>query len=543
MHIDQFKQTVKFFNKVHNQNSNPIELWSANTVTNLPRIHKKDSIWKYENMLRGDKEKAVILIGASPSVKRDVELLKTLDDKFITIAANSVLKFLLSKGVKPDYVIALDGDPTNLVGHLDCDNKDLTLITSNATAPEAVDIWKGKVIWTPYYSIHKELKPKVRKKLGRTIPCGGNSLTAAAVLAYQVFDARMLILMGSEGCFDDRYYVDKESCWEKDETMRFRAIDSKGRQRYTNIPLNLYIQWFEKMAIDLPMVTMIDTSWGLLGTEKNSRIATMELAELIPRVKDAFVKAEAAKTDWRVREQIRYNAAYRTGHYLAKNGQMIWEQVFDLYDLSKIRTVLDVGCGLGTGVAMCRNEGIEAYGIDIAEPAAKYWDMANITKFCKVASADQIPFPDSMFDFVVCTEVMEHIPEEGVLDVLREIYRVGSNVFLFTVALKPARYKMPHDDSEPHICIKGVEWWTEKMVEAGFVCGQPSLAQSQSSFTILLMKGKEDGSKLSSSDLLLQRKQKVQSRRNKHDIQGGVGYSRKRNDSVPGVRSTRVAAG
>lgn len=513
MNIDQFKQSIKFFNKRHQEATNPIELWSENTERNLPRIKKKDSIWQLENLLKDEKEKAVVLIGASPCLKRDVEKLKALDDNFITIAANSALKFLLKNGFKPDYVIALDGDKTNLVGHLDCDNEDLTLITSNATAPEAIDVWKGKIIWSPYYSIHKHLKSKVRSRLGRTTPCGGNSITAAAVIAYTVFDARLIIFVGSEGCFDKRYYVDKPSVWEKSETMQFKATDSKGRERRTNIPLNLYTQWLEKMAIDLPECTLVDTSFGLLGVDKNSRIHVMGLSEVIQRVKHSFQKKkEINGGGWQAREQLRYNAAYQTGQYLATNGKRIWEQIFSLYDVSKIKTILDVGCGLGQGIAMCRNEGLEAYGIDIAGAAVKYWELANIAQFCQVASADKMPFEDNRFDFVLCTEVMEHIPKEGVSDVLREIYRVGNNSFLFTICMKPALHKMPYDGSEPHICIEKMDWWLGKIKEAGFQFLQPTLAQSQVSFSLIAMKGKkDDGTFMSCNDMLLQPKRKMQS--------------------------------
>jgi len=538
MNMHQFKQSVQFFNDMHDKYGNPTEMWSENTKRNLPRIHRDRSIWRFEGLLEGEKEKAVVLIGASPSLKENIEKLKALDDNFITIVANSALKFLLENGIKPDYVIAIDGDKGNLVGHLDyylgqtgdlerhlnCDNDDLTLISSNATAPEAVDVWKGDVYWLPYYAIDKDLKKKVRRRLGKTVPCGGNTMTTAAAMAYMVFGARTIIFVGNEYCYDEQYYVDKDSKWEDPRIMHFKVFDSRGRKRYTNIPLHCYAQWLEKMAIDGYDCNMIDTSFGILGTN-DSKIIAMDLSEAIEKVKESFRKKELAKTDWRAREQLRYNAAYQTGDYLADNGRLIWNQIFDIYDLSKIKTVLDVGCGLGAGVAMCRNEGIEAYGIDIAEPAREYWDMANISQFCQIASADEMPFPDNRFDFVICTEVMEHIPEEGVLDVLKEIYRVGRNTFVLTICLKPAVYKMPHDGSEPHICIKSVEWWYKKIEEAGFNVILPTLARSQVNLIIIAMKGENDEGILSSNDMFLQPKRTMHSPGDQLKVPGSVRHT------------------
>jgi len=63
---------------------------------------------------------------------------------------------------------------------------------------------------------------------------------------------------------------------------------------------------------------------------------------------------------------------------------------------------------------------------------------------------------------------MEHIPEENVDHALKEMFRVGRNDFFFSICLIPAKHKMPHDGSEPHVCLKPAEWWIEKMGRIGY---------------------------------------------------------------------------
>ena len=506
MNPNQFQQSVKFFNEKFDEIGAPSKVWSANTRRNLLRMNHNDSIWTLQGLLADEKEKAVIIVGASPCLKNDISKLRNLDrTKFCIIVVNSGLKFLLDHSIIPDYVVAIDGDPENIVGHLDCDNKDLTLLTSNAVAPEIFDVWKGKSYWMPYYAIDKDLKVKVRNKIGRMIPCGGNSFTTAAAMAYLVFDARMFIFVANECCYDEQYYVDKKSKWEKPDIIHFNVTDTKGRQRYTNIPLFQYKMWLEHMCSNMTDATFIDTSFGIVGTD-SERVYVMELEDSIKFVVDAFETKEKMGSDWYEREKLRYNLAYSTGNYIPTVGRGLWPRIKKNYNFSdKIKTILDVGCGVGHVVAMTRNDGYESHGVDISEGAVDYWVKAGIGEFCKVAPAHNIPFADNTFDVVMCTDVMEHIPEEGVLPTFKEIRRVGRHTFFFTIAIMPAIHKMPNDQSEPHVCVKYPDWWKDRLEEAGFMIETFLLTKSQSN--ILIWATKHDKGRMRHNDLLIQPKQ------------------------------------
>jgi SAM-dependent methyltransferase len=506
----QFKDTIGFINDTFTAAAKPQKGWSENTIENLPRIEKEDGVWTLRDSLVNDNEKAVVIVGASPCLKKDVLNLKKLDRKrFCIIVVNSALKVLLKNGIKPDYVIAMDGGDRSILDDLDCDNKDLTLLCSNNVCPKIFKIWKGKSIWIPYYSINRELRPQIRKKLGKTIPFGGNTFSSAMSLAYMVLGAKIFVLVGSELCYDEQYYAHKKSKWEESDATHFLVKDVKGRQRYTNIPLFQYKMWIEKMMTELQKEChFYDTSFGLLGTDCET-VHVMPFKETIKEITEAFNIKDKSIGDWRIKEKLRYDAAYSTAKYIPENAKKVYKELMVGILREGYKHVLDVGCGIGQGVAIMRNKGIEAYGIDISEKIKPFWKEGKIDKFCQVSCADKIPFPDDSFDLVVCTEVMEHIPEEGVKKVLKEIKRVGKKYF-FTIALSKALHKMPNDGSEPHICVKPPTWWKEVFDKLGFM-SNISLSTSQSSLIIYAEKGnKNDKGILPGHNVFLQPREIVQ---------------------------------
>lgn len=88
--------------------------------------------------------------------------------------------------------------------------------------------------------------------------------------------------------------------------------------------------------------------------------------------------------------------------------------------------VLDLGCGRGfyTKALALLHPGVQISALDLNEEylnqAIKLATEKNVS-FVK-ADARDLPFIAESFDFVVCSEVLEHIKEDG--EVIMEIYRV-----------------------------------------------------------------------------------------------------------------------
>jgi len=111
--------------------------------------------------------------------------------------------------------------------------------------------------------------------------------------------------------------------------------------------------------------------------------------------------------------------------------------------------ILVIGVGAGYLLQELDKRDFEVYGIDIDSKAIKYTK----DKGCKtliLANALTIPFHDKCFDYVVASDVLEHIKNAGI--VLNEIKRVmkGNAKFIFTVPAKENLWSI-HDIKLGHV--------------------------------------------------------------------------------------------
>jgi ubiquinone/menaquinone biosynthesis C-methylase UbiE len=106
---------------------------------------------------------------------------------------------------------------------------------------------------------------------------------------------------------------------------------------------------------------------------------------------------------------------------------------FQHFSLAPGDRVLDLGCGEGRHViAASLQPGVEAVGVDLClddlittrDKYRELSDYADSTAVFALASANALalPFADDSFDRVICSEVLEHIPDYR--GALREIERV-----------------------------------------------------------------------------------------------------------------------
>jgi hypothetical protein len=70
--------------------------------------------------------------------------------------------------------------------------------------------------------------------------------------------------------------------------------------------------------------------------------------------------------------------------------------------------------------------------------------------------------PEGRFEFIICTDVMEHIEEEDLNDVISDILLSAAQTCtaFFSISLVPARKEFP-DGRNLHVTIKPKEWWEQ----------------------------------------------------------------------------------
>lgn len=136
-----------------------------------------------------------------------------------------------------------------------------------------------------------------------------------------------------------------------------------------------------------------------------------------------------------------YAQIHGTKHYGRTAHEFALEVQICLLDL-KPQTVLEYGCGRSTLRDSLELGETHWVGYDPAIP-----ELSSLS----VARAD----------FIVNTDVLEHVPEPDVDDVLRHIRSLGERVF-FNIATRPAREILP-DGSNAHCTIWSAEQWLARI--------------------------------------------------------------------------------
>ena len=158
-----------------------------------------------------------------------------------------------------------------------------------------------------------------------------------------------------------------------------------------------------------------------------------------------------------------YNQTYYQTHcgeeYERGNG---WEEVFACYAQRIIReicphSVLDVGCAKGFLVEALRDQGMEAFGIDISEYAVASV-RKDIRPFCKVQS---VLHPiEGHYDLLTCIEVLEHLDQAEIALAIQHLCAASDDILLSST---PFDY-----DEESHVSVHTPAYWAEQFAYHGF---------------------------------------------------------------------------
>jgi len=124
-----------------------------------------------------------------------------------------------------------------------------------------------------------------------------------------------------------------------------------------------------------------------------------------------------------------------------------------LIDLTGAKTVLDYGSGKGQQyMPMPFTDESGATYADIAS-----WWGVNVTCY-DPAYAPYSKLPEGQFDGVVCTDVLEHCPEEDMEWILGEIFGYARMFVFANVACFPARKRLPSGQNA-HCTVRPAKWW------------------------------------------------------------------------------------
>lgn len=149
------------------------------------------------------KDKAVVIVGAGPSVDSQLTSIKKCRDKITVFATGHITRKLVNEGIIPDAVIITDPQPL-MYKQIDGVNlKNIPMILLSTASSSIVEYYNGP-IYVAYQSgyVHAEIKAK---EIGATLFETGGSVTTTALDIAMRFGARKIIFVGVDLAYTGGY--------------------------------------------------------------------------------------------------------------------------------------------------------------------------------------------------------------------------------------------------------------------------------------------------------------------------------------------------
>ena len=120
--------------------------------------------------------------------------------------------------------------------------------------------------------------------------------------------------------------------------------------------------------------------------------------------------------------------------------------IVEMVDKHQSKTILDYGCGAGEQYSVLHLQ--DWFGImpTLYDPGVEAFSAK----------------PEGQYDGVIVSDVMEHIPESAVQDVVADIVNYGRHWVFFSICCREAKRILPNGKNA-HCTIKTQQWWTHQI--------------------------------------------------------------------------------
>jgi hypothetical protein len=138
------------------------------------------------------------------------------------------------------------------------------------------------------------------------------------------------------------------------------------------------------------------------------------------------------------------------GHSLAPQV----ERIKELVERTGSRTLLDYGSGKGMQYephAIRDRSGISLPSV------IDYWNVDEVVCY-DPCYAPYNQLPNGTFDGVICTDVLEHCPEDDMSWIVSELFSFARRFVFANVACYPATKRLPNGE-RAHCTVRPFEWW------------------------------------------------------------------------------------
>lgn len=285
LYLDEYKKFLTMTKKIleglkfnFNTFSYYKSIWIRSTFSNFKNILHSYKMFDFKDMF---KNKPIIVVGAGPSLNKNVHLLKELKGNICIISVFSATKVLQKVGIVPDFIATIDSLQYGMTDF----ETNIPLIFQKYCNKELLEKHKAnKIVSIREDGFLKYVLPDIKEdNLGT-----GGTVTYFAATVAKYFGASEIILIGQDfswtkdaihakgSVHDNRLYGYKEY-----HHYNMPVEDMYGNTVYTNEPFMNFKERFVDFAKSLPKnIKLIQATEGGLkidGAETRTLIECLDI--------------------------------------------------------------------------------------------------------------------------------------------------------------------------------------------------------------------------------------------------------------------------
>lgn len=387
------------------------------------------------------KVRRAVIVGGGPSMADYLSEIRTLKEQgSVLFALNGAARFLIGKGIVPDYHVIYDARPDNkvfLTGHPGVHH----LVSSHAH-PGILEALAGHQVTLFHAMANDGVLAEVRKHdksacvLGPAITVGLQALNIAIVMGFR--SARLYGYDSSNRGAGKHAYAQPLNANRKVTILRY------GGKDYEADPV---------MAAQAKDFMLVAPNYERIGL----KIDVAGYGLLPDMWRDH--KNAPAPAGLKEREAAKYSHVWQHPNYRKWSpGEDLVETFVRACAVERGSRIIDFGCGSGRAAKALAMRGYDVLAVDHTLDCL---DAGLRVPFCLACLWDLPKLEPA--DWGYCTDVMEHIPPEKVDAVLTGIAANVKQGAFFNISFEPDDFGSRLIGSPLHLTVRPSEWWAESL--------------------------------------------------------------------------------
>ncbi|KNY26471.1 protein of unknown function DUF115 [Pseudobacteroides cellulosolvens ATCC 35603 = DSM 2933] len=298
------------------------ELWTANSLENSQRINEASN---FQGLIGKFTGMPGILISAGPSLRKNIHLLKEIQDKAVLMAAGKAVAVLEEYGITPHFMVGIDASEAEAELHSKVKSSNIYFIYTNQIAAGSVKSYRGPkfLMNYPVDNFTSEFLKFANIK-SEYVLSGPSVANTCGDLLFRM-GCNPIILVGQDLAYTGRRVNEAEN----NDPNLVLENDVFGQPIYTNTVFLAMRNWFESYFEKIKdKVEVFNATEGGLNIEN---IKNCRLEELISRIKPVESDIEALIS--RIYKQSRFDIEMdkKLGHFTNRLGAEIskFERLFN----------------------------------------------------------------------------------------------------------------------------------------------------------------------------------------------------------------------